>query len=157
MSLEYNMKIMYLEVALFMKKLKLLWFILKSCNADKMLISFLGFIFLISLIFISIEPDINSYGDAIWYCFSIVTTIGFGDIYAVTLVGRVFTVVLGIYSIFVVALLSGVTASYFIEIQKIRASESVVMFMEKLENLENLSREELAEISSKVKTRKYHI
>ena len=38
----------------------------------------------------------DSFGDALWYSFAVVTTIGFGDVVATTLVGRIITVILGL-------------------------------------------------------------
>ena len=48
-----------------------------------------------------IEPGIGDFGDALWYCFAIVTTIGFGDISAVSVPGRILSVILGFYGIIV--------------------------------------------------------
>ena len=45
------------------------------------------------------EPGMENFNDALWYCFAIVTTIGFGDLTAVTDFGRILSVILGIYGI----------------------------------------------------------
>ncbi|MDA3732081.1 potassium channel family protein [Niameybacter massiliensis] len=138
-----------------MKKLKLVWKILKSTNADKIVISFFIFILFMGFIFELVEPSINSYGDSLWYCFTVVSTIGFGDFYAVTTLGRLLTVLLSFYGIFVIALIPGIVVSFYMEFMKIKANESTATFLEKLEHLEDLSKEELAEISAKVREKKY--
>ena len=65
--------------------------------------------------------------------------------------GRILTVLLALYGIFVVALVPGVMVNYFIEFNKIRYNESLVLFMDQLEHLDTLSKEELREISAKVR------
>ena len=64
------------------------------------------------------EPGIEGYDDALWYCFAIVTTIGFGDIYAVTLLGRVLSVILGLYGIIVVSLITSIIVNFYTEVNK---------------------------------------
>lgn len=140
-----------------MRKLKLLWKILKSVGAEKILIGFLGFVLIIAGVFTLIEPNMASYGDALWYCFAVVTTIGFGDIYAVTVIGRVLTIILSMYGILIIALIPGVFVSFYMEFLKIKADESMMDFLEKLERLEELPKEELIEISKKVKAKKHKL
>ena len=68
--------------------------------------------------FYYIEPSIETYTDGLWYCFAIVTTIGFGDISAVTGLGRAMSVILGIYGIIVVSLITSVIVNFYMEINK---------------------------------------
>ena len=63
------------------------------------------------------EPNM-AYTDALWYCFAIVTTIGFGDITATTQIGRIISVVLGAYGIIVVALITSIIVNYYGEMKK---------------------------------------
>lgn len=53
--------------------------------------------------------------------------------------------------IFVFAMMTGVAVSYYMEYLNNRKEETVSGFLEKLENLHNLSKNELKEISDKVK------
>lgn len=130
---------------------KILWRVLKRTRMDKMLYGYLILIFSISLIIWLIEPDINTIFDSLWYCFSVLTTIGFGDFIAVTLVGRILSVVLSIYSILMIAIIPGVITSFYLESIKIRTNESMEKFLYDLERLPELSKEELADLSEKVK------
>ena len=51
-----------------------------------------------------------------WYCFTVITTIGFGDMVAASRLGRLLTVVLGVYGIVVVAILTSVIVNFYNEI-----------------------------------------
>ena len=68
-----------------------------------------------SLVIMTIEPEINTFPDALWYCFAVVTTIGFGDFAAQTLVGRLITVMLGVYGIIVVAVITSIIVNFYNE------------------------------------------
>ena len=70
-----------------------------------------------SSIMSTLEPNMENYGDALWYCFAIVTTIGFGDVTAVTLFGRVLSVILGVYGIIVVALITSIIVNFYNEMK----------------------------------------
>ena len=131
------------------------WKIIKVTKMDKILSSFVLFIIISSFIFAKVEPNVNTFLDGLWYSFSVLSSCGFGDIVAVTLIGRVLSIVLGIYAIFVIALVPGVVVSYYIEFMHIKKDETVSMFMDKLENLPNLSKEELTMISDNIKQKRY--
>ena len=51
-----------------MKKIRVLGIILKRTKADRVLSGFLLFLFAAALIIQIVEPDINRYVDALWYC-----------------------------------------------------------------------------------------
>ena len=70
------------------------------------------------------EPNMGSFKDALWYCFAIVTTIGFGDLTAVTDFGRVLSVILGAYGIIVVALITSIIVNFYGEIKTSPDGES---------------------------------
>ena len=61
--------------------------------------------------------NFNSFGDALWYCFAVVTTIGFGDFAAVTIYGRVMSVILGIYGIVTVAVITSIIVNFYTEVK----------------------------------------
>ena len=69
-----------------MKKIKLLWVILKRTRADKILLGFVAFLFVMAAILWIAEPGIDRYRDALWYCYAVFSTAGFGDIVAVTFI-----------------------------------------------------------------------
>ena len=98
-----------------------------------------------------IEPGIKSYGDSLWFCFASATSIGYGDIIATTLIGRIISVVLTVYSIVVIAIFTAVVVGFFNDMAKVRANASVQKFTDDLEHLPELSKEELEDLSKRVK------
>ena len=83
--------------------------------ALEILLGLAALIVLSSLILMHVEPSMPGFGDAIWYCFAVVTTIGFGDIVAATPIGRVVSVILGIYGIVVVAVITSIIVNFYNE------------------------------------------
>ena len=134
-----------------MKTFKRIYLVLNKTGALKIFLGFIIICILSSIIFILVEPSINNIRDGIWYCFVASTTIGFGDIYAVTTIGRILTIFVSLCGIFVFAMMTGVVVSYYNEYLNIKQKESISLFLEKLEDLPNLSKKELKEISDKVK------
>ena len=57
----------------------------------------------------------------------------------------------------VVALITGVLVNYYQEINKIKLEDSIEVFMDKLERLPELSKEELQSISENVKKKRYKL
>ena len=97
------------------------------------------------------EPQVNSFGDGLWFCFVASTTIGFGDITAVTLLGRIVIVIITICGILTTAMVPGVVVAYYTEYVRAKEKDTVSTFLEKLENLPELSKEELEQLSERVK------
>ena len=70
------------------------------------------------------DDSFQSFWDALWYCFAVVTTIGFGDITPASAMGRVISVILGVYGIVVVALITSIIVNFYGEMKKADAGES---------------------------------
>ncbi len=134
-----------------MKRYKILWNVLKRTGAIKLLYGYLIAFLIISAAIVFIEPNINTFQDGLWYCFNVLTTIGFGDIIAATLAGRILTIVLSVYSIIIIAVIPGLITSFYLEIVKLRTNESMEKFMYDLERLPDLTKEELEGLSQRVK------
>lgn len=88
--------------------------ILRKTYSIEILYGLVVLIVATSLILVIMEDNM-SIGDALWYCFAIVTTIGFGDVVATSIVGRVLSVILGIYGIVVVALITSIIVNFYNE------------------------------------------
>ena len=134
-----------------MKKTRLIKIVLKRTGALKFLTTYIIIFACVSVGVWIVEPNITKLFDSVWYCFSVATTIGFGDITAVTLLGRAMSIFLSICSILIVAVVPGIITSYYIESTKLREKESVAKFLDDLEHLTDLSEEELKGLSEKVK------
>ena len=61
------------------------------------------------------------------------------------------SVLLTIYSLFVVAIATGVVVNFYTQMVEMQREETLAMFMDQLERLPELSREELENISRKVR------
>ena len=134
-----------------MRNLHMFWLVVRRCHFEKFLFGFVISYFSASVIIRFFEPGIGSFGDALWYTFVSCTTIGFGDLTTVTTLGRILTVFLTVYEIILVALLSGVIVSHYLEVIRRREQEAAVIFLDKLEHLTELSYDELLEIQTKAR------
>jgi len=61
------------------------------------------------------DGNIRNAGDALWWAFATVTTVGYGDLYPVTMEGRAVAVVLMVTGVGTFATLAGALASWFME------------------------------------------
>ena len=134
-----------------MKGFKTFWKVIKRVHFEKIVMGFVVMFFITALVVTVTEPGIATYRDGLWYTFVACTTIGFGDITVTAFWGRLFTVIITIYEIVIAALMSGVVVSYYLEILHRREQETIVAFMDKLEHLTELSKEELREIEDRVR------
>lgn len=77
-----------------------------------------GYILVTALIMFNVEPDTyNNFFDAIYWATVSLTTVGYGDIYAVSDIGKVITMISSLFGIAIVALPAGIiTAGYMEEI-----------------------------------------
>ncbi|WP_242829616.1 ion transporter [Butyrivibrio sp. MB2005] len=80
----------------------------------------MGYVFVSALVVFSVEPDtFNSFFDAIYWATVSLTTVGYGDLYPVTTVGRTVAMISSVFGIAIVALPSGiVTAGYLNTLSK---------------------------------------
>ena len=104
-----------MTVALAQLKVKVLFRIITGTSSLEVLFGLLVMMIAFSFIFVAIEPNINEFPEALWYCFAVVTTIGFGDFTAVTPMGRILTVMLGLYGLIVVAVITSIIVNFYNE------------------------------------------
>ena len=79
-----------------------------------------GYILVSALVVFNVEPDsFDSFFDAVYWATVSLTTVGYGDIYPVSNVGRIITMISSVFGIAIVALPAGIiTAGYMNEIEK---------------------------------------
>jgi voltage-gated potassium channel len=79
-----------------------------------------GYILVSALVVFNVEPDsFESFFDAVYWATVSLTTVGYGDIYPVSKVGRIITMISSVFGIAIVALPAGIiTAGYMNEIEK---------------------------------------
>ena len=97
------------------------------------------------------DPGCLTFGDGMWFSFEAISTIGFGDIEAAGPIARAATVVLSIFSVFYIALITGVVVNYCSNLIKARQKDTLANFVDSLEHLEEKTPEELAELSARVR------
>ena len=134
-----------------MKNLRILRGILRDTGVTKILVIFLAFVVACAFIVWLCEPGIRTFADGLWYCYAVVTTVGFGDIVVQTPVAKILSVILSIYAVIVIAILTGVIVNFFMKISRLKSKWSLDAVADKLEHLSELSKEELEELSQKVK------
>ena len=104
------------------KNLKILTNVFKN-SKESLLAVFvfaIGYILVSALIVFNVEPQtFDSFFDAVYWATVSLTTIGYGDIYPVTIAGKIVTMVSSLLGIAIVALPAGIiTAGYMKEIDK---------------------------------------
>ena len=97
------------------------------------------------------DSDTLTLGDGMWFSFEVVSTIGFGDVSAVRPVARIATIVLSVFSIFYIALITGVVVSYCTTMVKARQEGTLEKFASNLQRLDQMTPDELADFSRRVK------
>lgn len=104
------------SVAFSQLKFKVLFKIIINTFALEVLFGLLATMVASALVLITVEnATFTNFGEALWYTFTVVTTIGFGDIVATTLVGRLVSVILGIYGIIAVAVITSIIVNFYNE------------------------------------------
>ena len=88
--------------------------IIRKTYASEILLGLILLIVAFSLI-LSVLDEVGSFGDALWFCFATVTTIGYGDIATTSEIGRILSAILGIYGLIVVALLTSIIVNFYNE------------------------------------------
>ncbi len=133
------------------KRFRLLIATFRNTGSGRIFLTYIIYFFLTSLAVLLFEPGITRYTDSLWLCFAAATTIGFGDITAVTIAGRILIILLSVISIAVVSIFTAVITSFFMSLSKLRASESAENFTYELMHLSELSKDELEALSKRVK------
>lgn len=78
-----------------------------------------GYIVISAIIIFNVEPEsFNSFFDAIYWATVSLTTVGYGDIYPITTVGRVVAMLSSFFGIAVVALPAGIVSAEYINTLK---------------------------------------
>jgi hypothetical protein len=141
---EGTFEVMRLQTSMLVKSLRQVYF-------DKILAVYLVVFFVFSLFIWSCDPDIKDLSDALWFTFQTVTTIGYGDLQATSVLGRALTVILAIYSIAIVAIFTGIIAGFYVELVKMKNNEEILDFLKTLERLPEMDHDELVRTSERVK------
>ena len=85
----------------------------------------IGYILVSALVIFNVEPEsFKSFFEAIYWATVSLTTVGYGDVYPVSALGRIITMVSSVFGIAIVALPAGIiTAGYMTELQKSKEAD----------------------------------
>jgi voltage-gated potassium channel len=64
-----------------------------------------------------VNPDINSYRDGLWLAAVTASSVGYGDVYPVTLGGQVLASMLGFTGLVFIGVTSALTTAYFVKVR----------------------------------------
>ena len=109
-----------------LERIKLLLNIIIKTHTFDVIIGLLSFMIAASFVLPNVEDTMTNFWDALWYCFTVITTIGFGDFYATSVAGRILTVVLGIYGIVVVAIITSVVVNFYNEVTAKEKTKDII-------------------------------
>ena len=111
-----------LKVVRYSKNFEIIGNVLKASKDSLIAVCGLagGYILISALVIFNVEPDsFNTFFEAIYWATVSLTTVGYGDIYPVSTLGRIITMLSSIFGIAIVALPAGIiTAGYMKEIEK---------------------------------------
>ena len=116
--------------------------IVKKSMVYEIILGLLIILILCSVYFTVVEPNMTSYVDSLWYSFSVITTIGCGDVAVTTTFGRILSVILGISGIVVVALFTSVIVNFYNEMNRRREAKAIRRLEKDAEELEKIKEEE---------------
>ena len=107
-----------------------------------------AFLLVCCALFCILRPEtFPVFGNAVWYSFQAITTIGFGDIVAIP------SVALSRFSwgflCIISALITGTVVNYYNEMMRLRKNDSIAAFDEQMRKLTELSPDELSELEQK--------
>ncbi len=92
--------------------------------------------------------NIKSFGDALWWAFTTITTVGYGDRYPVTTTGRIIAVLLMIGGIAMLGIITGSLASWIVDMIGAEDQKSSQITRRQIENVTN----DLADIKATLRT-----
>ena len=87
----------------------------------------IAFVLIFTIAFIVLKAEqgnphanITTYPNAVWWAFVTITTVGYGDYYPVTGIGRLFAIILMFAGLGIIGVLSSYLASMFVSLQRRR-------------------------------------
>ena len=104
-----------LGIAYSQMRMDIFWKVVRKTNAAEILFGMLLLIIAFSLVLPILEEDIPDFFSALWYSFSIISTIGFGDVAATSILGRIMSAILGICGLVVVSVVMSIVVNFYNE------------------------------------------
>ncbi len=132
------------------RPLKMFFEILRQTRTYKILVGYIIFVFVMGLLIMLTDENINNYGDALWYSYTVLSTVGFGDVVVTGTLPRILSVILTVYSVIAIAIITGAIVNLYTRITEFDLEETVESFINELEHLQELDSDELSNLSKRV-------
>ncbi|WP_191991896.1 potassium channel family protein [Bacillus aerolatus] len=131
--------------------------LIEKHRLDKVFVTVIGLLFLSAIPMKWIEPSFDSYGDALWWTVVTTTTVGYGDLYPETGVGRLIAAVLMFVGIGLIGVVTGTVASFFSN-KKRELPDQLEYVRDKIDNYPSITEAELLVMIEQLKTfkREHH-
>lgn len=117
-----NKAVRVLKLLRYSKSFEIILSVIKKEKQSLLAVCILAgsYVFLSALIMFQVEPEsFNTFFDAVYWAVVTLTTVGYGDIYPTSDIGRVFSMISSFMGIAIVALPTGIiTAGYMSELEK---------------------------------------
>ena len=125
------------------------WLITKKSKIIYIFLIFLILYFIFSAaIYYYDKTSFTSYGDALWFTFVSIFTIGYGDYTVHTTMSRILTIILVIYGSIIIAIFTAIWVNLVSQVTKATVFKEDEEMYEKLCNLDSLSEKEVKKIQS---------
>ena len=132
--------------------------IFNSRRLRTILVALIFFIGVFGYLFYASEPQVETFGDGIWWALVTITTVGYGDITPLTTLGRVVAGLLMLLGLGLIATITAIVSAKFIQnyvdghtnddvLEKLKELETEI---EKIEELEDNVLGKLKELESEV-------
>lgn len=116
-----------LRAVRYSKSLRIIGSVLRRSRTELIAVGTLavGYILISALVIFNSEPDsFDDFFEAVYWATVLLTTVGYGDIYPVTTIGRLIAMVSSLFGIAIVALPAGIiTAGYMKELERNKTEE----------------------------------
>ena len=132
--------------------------IFNSRRLRTILLALIFFIGIFGYLFYASEPEVETFGDGIWWALVTITTVGYGDITPLTTLGRVVAGLLMLLGLGLIATITAIVSAKFIQnyvdghtnddvLEKLKELETEI---EKIEELEDNVLGKLKELETEV-------
>ncbi|WP_328585729.1 potassium channel family protein [Rossellomorea aquimaris] len=139
-------------VVLLKRKDSFLEVLTQKYKVDRIFVIVIALLFLSAISMYWIEPSFNTFADALWWSIVTTTTVGYGDLYPETAVGRIIASFLMFVGIGLIGTITGMAASFFSQNKEL--PEELRYVRERIDNYSSLSNEEIDLIIRKLENLK---
>ena len=127
------------------KSIQMIKYVFKKQKKPLITVGVLASVYILisALVIFNVEPDsFDTFFDAVYWATVSLTTMGYGDIYPVTTVGRIVTMLSSIFGIAIIALPAGIITAGFMERLNDPVEQKKDVMMEKMKAAEEEQKEQ---------------